>query len=103
MEVVSKSPPTRPLIVACRPVGVEGNTVVLGFPENQSFFKSVAERRKAVLEEGVSRVLGVPVFVKCVATNVEVSPLPDGEGGDRLLSEFKRIFDDDTGHVREVE
>jgi hypothetical protein len=103
VEVVSKSPPTRPLIVACRPVAVEGNTVVLGFPENQSFFKSVAERRRAVLEEGVGRVLGVPVSVKCVATNVEVSPLPEGEGGDRLLTEFKRIFDEDTGDVREVE
>ena len=37
------------------------------------------------------------VSVKCVATNVEVSPLPEGQGGDRLLSEFKRIFDEDTG------
>jgi DNA polymerase-3 subunit gamma/tau len=103
VEVVSKNPPTRPLIVACRPVAVEGSTVVLGFPESQSFYKDVAERRRMILEEGVGRVLGVPVSVKCVATNVEVSPLPKEGGGDRLLSEFNRIFNDEAGDVGEVE
>lgn len=103
VEIVSKNPPTKPLILACRPVAVEGSTVVLGFPEAQSFYKDVAERRLTILEEGVGRVLGVPVAVKCVATNVEVSPLPKEGGGDRLLSEFNRIFNDEAGDVREVE
>jgi DNA polymerase-3 subunit gamma/tau len=103
VDIISKNPPTRPLILACRPVAVEGNAVVLGFPEAQSFFKNVAERRRTILEEGVSRVLGVPVVVKCVATNVEVSPLPAGDDSGRLLTEFNRIFNDDAGDVKEVE
>ena len=102
VEVISKNPPTRPLIVACRPVGVEGSVVTLGFPEAQSFFKDVAERRRAILEEGVSRVLGMPVSVRCVAANVEVAPLPDDPDSDRLLSEFKRIYGDDAADVGDV-
>jgi DNA polymerase-3 subunit gamma/tau len=102
VEVISKNPPTRPLIVACRPVSVEGGVVTLGFPEAQSFFKDVAERRRAVLEEGVSRVLGVPVSVRCVAANVEVAPLPDDPDSDRLLTEFKRIYGDDAVDVGDV-
>ncbi len=103
VEVISKSPPTRPLIVACRPVGVDGSVVTLGFPEAQSFFKDVAERRKAILEDGVSRVLGVPVSVRCVAANVEVSPLPADPDGTRLLTEFRRIYGDDVVDVGDVD
>jgi DNA polymerase-3 subunit gamma/tau len=102
VEVVSKNPPTRPLIVACRPIAVEGSVVTLGFPEAQSFFKDVAERRRSVLEDGVSRVLGVPVSVRCVAANVEVAPLPADHDSDRLLSEFKRIYGDDAADVGDV-
>jgi DNA polymerase-3 subunit gamma/tau len=103
VEVVSKSPPTKPLILACRPVSVEGGVVVLGFPEAQSFFKDVAERRRAVLEDGVSRVLGMPVSVRCVAANVEVSPLPADPDSSRLMTEFRRIYGDDVVDVGEVE
>jgi DNA polymerase-3 subunit gamma/tau len=102
VEVISKNPPTRPLIIACRPVGVEGNIVTLGFPEAQSFFKDVAERRRAVLEDGVSRVLGMAVSVRCVAANVEVAALPSDPDSDRLLSEFKRIYGDDAADVGDV-
>ena len=102
VEVISKSPPTRPLIVACRPVSVDGSVVTLGFPEAQSFFKDVAERRKAILEDGVSRVLGIPVSVRCVAANVEVSPLPEDPDGGRLLTEFRRIYGDDVVDVGDV-
>jgi DNA polymerase-3 subunit gamma/tau len=102
VEVVSKNPPTKPLILACRPVNVDGNVVTLGFPETQSFFKDVAERRRSILEDGVSRVLGVPVSVRCVAANVEVAPMPaDAEGG-RLLDEFRKIFGDDVVDVGDV-
>ncbi|MGA3058659.1 MAG: DNA polymerase III subunit gamma/tau [Candidatus Limnocylindrales bacterium] len=102
VELISKSPPTRPLIVACRPVSVDGSVVTLGFPETQSFFKDVAERRRAVLEDGVSRVLGMPVTVRCVAANVEVSPLPEDPDGSRLLTEFRRIYGDDVVDVGDV-
>ncbi len=102
VEVISKSPPTRPLIVACRPVGVDGNVVTLGFPETQSFFKDVADRRRPILEDGVSRVLGMPVSVRCVAANVEVAPLPEDPDSARLLSEFKRIYGDDAVDVGDV-
>jgi DNA polymerase-3 subunit gamma/tau len=103
VEVISKSPPTKPLIVACRPVGVEGSMVTLGFPEAQSFFKDVAERRRAILEDGVSRVLGIPVSVRCVAANVEVSPLPTDPDSTRLLTEFRRIYGEDVVDVTDIE
>ncbi len=103
VEVISKSPPTKPLIVACRPVGVDGSVVTLGFPEAQSFFKDVAERRKAILEDGVSRVLGVPVSVRCVAANVEVSPLPADPDSARLLNEFRRIYGEDVVDVKDID
>jgi DNA polymerase III subunit gamma/tau len=103
VEVISKSPPTRPLIVACRPVGVDGSVVTLGFPEAQSFFKDVAERRRAIIEDGVSRVLGVPVSVRCVAANVEVTPLPADPDSSRLLTEFRRIYGDDVVDVGDVD
>ncbi len=102
VEVVSKSPPTKPLIVACRPVSVDGSVVTLGFPERQSFFKDVAERRRAILEDGVGRVLGMPVTVRCVAANVEVSPLPEDPDSTRLLTEFRRIYGDDVVDVGDV-
>jgi DNA polymerase-3 subunit gamma/tau len=102
VEVISKSPPTKPLIVACRPVAVEGSVVTLGFPEAQSFFKDVAERRRAVLEEGVSRVLGIPVTVHCVAANVEVAQIPEDPDGARLLTEFRRIYGEDAADVKEI-
>ena len=91
------------MIVACRPVAVEGNVVTLGFPEGQSFFKDVAERRRSVLEDGVSRVLGIPVSVRCVAANVEVSPVAADQDGSRLMSEFRKIYGDDVVDVGEVD
>jgi len=103
VEVISKSPPTRPLIVACRPVAVEGSVVTLGFPEAQSFFKDVAERRRAVLEDGVSKVLGIPVTVRCVAANVEVAQISEDPDGARLLTEFRRIYGDDASDVKEID
>jgi DNA polymerase-3 subunit gamma/tau len=102
VEVISKSPPTKPLILACRPVGVDGAVVTLGFPEAQSFFKDVAERRRPILEDGVSRVLGMPVSVRCVAANVEFSALPEDTDGARLLSEFRRIYGDDIVDIGDV-
>jgi DNA polymerase-3 subunit gamma/tau len=102
VEVLSKDPPTKPLILACRPVSVEGSVVTLGFPETQSFLKDVAERRKSKLEDGVGRALGMPVSVRCVAANVEVAALPADADGARLMDEFRRIFGDDVVDVGDV-
>jgi DNA polymerase III subunit gamma/tau len=102
VAAISQHPPTKPLIVACRPISVEGGIVTLGFPEGQSFLKDVAERRRAVLEEGIGRFLGHPVGVRCVATNLDIEGLGGDDEGARLLAEARRIFAEDLVDAREV-
>jgi hypothetical protein len=76
--------------------------VTLGFPEDQAFLKDALERRRALLEDGIGRVLGRPVSVRCVATNLEDVPsVPIGDAAD-LVSEARRIFADDLVDVGEV-
>jgi DNA polymerase III subunit gamma/tau len=102
VAVLSQSPPVKPLIAACRPVSVDGPLVTLGFPEDQAFLKDALERRRSILEEGIGRILGRPVSVRCVATNLEDVPaVPVGEAAD-LISEARRIFADDLVDVGEV-
>jgi DNA polymerase-3 subunit gamma/tau len=99
---ISAHPPTRPLIVACRPIAVEGNVVTLGFPEDQAFLKDVAARRRPNLESGIAHFLGRPVNVRCVATNLEAGPgATDGDAA-YLLAEARRIFADDLVDPGEV-
>jgi len=98
---VSQHPPTKPLIVACRPVAVEGNVVTLGFPEEQAFLKDVAERKRAQIEQGIGEGLGRPVSVRCVVANIEVAT-PQGSDEAFLMSEARRIFADDLLDVGEV-
>ena len=52
---LSADPPTKPLIVDCRPVAVDGAIVTLGFPEEQAFLKDAAERRRPAIEAGIAR------------------------------------------------
>jgi len=100
---VSQHPPTKPLIVVCRPISVEDSVVTLGFPEDKAFLRQVAERRRPILEEHVSAVLGKSVAVRCVATNLDVVPeLPAGDESAWVLSEARRIFLDDAGDTAEV-
>jgi len=102
VAALSQSPPVKPLIAACRPVSLEGPMVTLGFPEDQAFLKDALERRRAMLEKGIGRILGRPVNVRCVATNLEHVPaVPLGEAAD-LISEARRIFADDLIDVGEV-
>jgi DNA polymerase-3 subunit gamma/tau len=102
VATLSQSPPVKPLIAACRPVSIDGPVVTLGFPEDQAFLKDALERRRTMLEEGIGRILGRPVSVHCVATNLEhVPPAPLGEAAD-LISEARRIFADDLVDVGEV-
>jgi DNA polymerase-3 subunit gamma/tau len=98
---VSQHPPTKPLIVACRPVAVEGNVVTLGFPEEQAFLKDVAERKKSVIEQGIGESLGRAVAVRCVVANVELAS-PAAAADAFLMSEAKRIFADDLVDVGEI-
>ena len=100
---LSQSPPVKPLIEACRPISVEDHLVTLGFPEDKAFLKIALERRGPILEEGIGRVLGRAVNVRCVATNLEHVPAVaiEAESAD-LISEARRIFAEDLVDVCEV-
>jgi len=100
---ISAHPPTKPLIVACRPVSVEDGVVTLGFPEDQAFLRAVADRRRNVLEEGIGAVLGRPVTVRCVATNLDLVPEVETDAeAEFVLAEARRIFGADTNDAAEV-
>lgn len=98
---VARNPANRPLISACRPVEVQGGVVVLGFPEDQVFLRDIAERKKAALEEGLRHVLGQPVGVRCVATNIALLE-PVEAGAADLVEQARRIFEGDLADVREI-
>jgi len=100
---VSQHPPTKPLIAVCRPISVEDGIVTLGFPEDQGFLRAVAERRRTVLEEGIAAVLGHPIGVRCVATNLDLLPeLPADADAAYVLAEARRIFGSDESDAAEV-
>jgi hypothetical protein len=82
---------------------VEDHLVTLGFPEDKAFLKIALERRGPILEEGIGRILGRTVNVRCVATNLEHVPAVaiEAENAD-LISEARRIFADDLVDVGEV-
>jgi hypothetical protein len=102
VTILSQNPPVKPLISECRPVSIDGAQVVLGFPEDKAFLKDLLERRRSILEDGIGRVLGRAVNVRCVATNLEhVPPVAVSEAPD-LISEARRIFGDDLVDVGEV-
>jgi len=100
---ISAYPPTKPLIASCRPISVEDGVVTLGFPEDQGFLRAVADRRRNILEEGIGAVLGRPVAVRCVATNLDLVPqLPSDEEAAFVLAEARRIFADDDADAAEI-
>ena len=72
VDRLSQHPPTKPLILKCRPVAVDGAIVTLGFPEEQAFLKEQAERRRPGIEAGIAEVIGHPVTVRCVVANIEL-------------------------------
>ncbi len=101
---LSADPPTKPLILACRPVAVDGAIVTLGFPEEQSFLKDAIERRRAKIEAGIGESLGREVSVRCVVANIEVAPPPDPSSeGALVMAEASRIFADVMADVAEVD
>jgi hypothetical protein len=100
---ISAHPPTKPLIVVCRPIAVEDGVVTLGFPEDQGFLRDVAERRRTVLEDGIAAVLGRSVGVRCVATNLDLVPdIPADAEAAFVLAEARRIFGSDEPDAAEV-
>jgi DNA polymerase III subunit gamma/tau len=100
--VASVRPATRAVVSWCRPLSVEGALVTLGFPEAKAFLKDHAERKRPDLEAAVGQLLGRPVNVRCVATNLDlVSPPPDDEAS-FVLNEARRIFAEDLLDVGEI-
>jgi DNA polymerase-3 subunit gamma/tau len=102
VRAISHDPPTKPLIEACAPVGLDDGFLSLGFPESRAFLRERAEKKRAIIEDGLRAVLGRHVSVRCIATNVVPEPLPPGDDAERLLSEARRIFADDLPDVPEV-
>jgi DNA polymerase III subunit gamma/tau len=98
--VKAVSPATRAVLTECRPIGVEGNVVTLGFPEAKGFLKDHAERRRQDVETAVGGLLGRPISVRTVATNIEVAPLG---AADDLVAEARRIFGEDLVDVAEID
>jgi DNA polymerase-3 subunit gamma/tau len=96
--VASVQPAVRAVINECRPMGVDGNVVTLGFPESKGFLKDIAERRRPELEAAIGGLLGRDVNVRTVATNLELVP----PAADDLVAEARRIFADDLADVGEV-
>ena len=104
VALISRHPPTKPLIEACRPLAIDGALVTLGFPESQLFLRDVADRRRPTLEEGLSRVLGRPVAVRCVATNVEMGVAqPADPEGSAVIAAARAVWGDELVGVREVD
>ncbi|HEV8403670.1 MAG TPA: DNA polymerase III subunit gamma/tau [Candidatus Limnocylindrales bacterium] len=97
VDRLSQHPPTKPLILKCRPVAVDGAIVTLGFPEEQAFLKEQAERRRPGIEAGIAEVVGHPVTVRCVVANVELA-----EPSDDLVAEARRIFAEELADVGEI-
>lgn len=103
VALVSRHPPSKPLIAACRPIAVDGAVVTLGFPENQVFLRDLADRRRATLEDGLRRVLGRDLAVRCVATNLDPDQPPSDPESAAVLRAARAVWGDDlldTGEVR---
>jgi DNA polymerase-3 subunit gamma/tau len=102
VSAIGNNPANRPLVTTCRPVEVRDGVIVLGFPEDQAFMRDIAERKRAILEHGIASVIGGPVAVRCVVTNLElVEPVDSGEGD--LVSQAKRIFDGEMAGVEDID
>jgi DNA polymerase-3 subunit gamma/tau len=103
VAMVGENPPSKPIIVACAPIGVDDGIVTVAFPEAQSFLRERAEKRREVIERGFDAALGRRVGIRFVTSNV-VPALPAEErDAERLLSEARRIFADDIAGIADVD
>jgi hypothetical protein len=102
VAAIASNPANRPLVATCRPVELRDGFLVLGFPEDQAFMRDIAERKRRVLEEGIAGVIGSPVAVRCVVTNLElVAPVDAGDGD--LVARARQIFDDELAGVEDID
>ena len=102
VSAIGSNPANRPLVSNCRPVELRDGFLVLGFGEDQAFMRDIAERKRRVLEEGIAGVIGRPVAVRCVVTNLEqVAPVGSGEGD--LVAKARQIFDDELAGFEDVD
>jgi DNA polymerase-3 subunit gamma/tau len=102
VAAIARNPANRPLVTSSRPVEVRDGFIVLGFPEDQAFLRDIAERKRSVIEAGIASVVGRPVAVRCVVTNLElVAPVDAGEGD--LFAQARRIFDGELAGVEDID
>ncbi|HEY2917251.1 MAG TPA: DNA polymerase III subunit gamma/tau [Candidatus Limnocylindrales bacterium] len=101
---ISENPATKYLIINSRPVSIDDNVVTLGFPEGQAFLAEKADKRRTVLEAGIGAVLGHPVAVRCITTNLDLVPeLVADDDAAFVLAQAQRIFGDDPADPGEVQ
>jgi DNA polymerase III subunit gamma/tau len=102
VAAIGSNPANRPLVSTCRPVEMRDGFLVLGFPEDQAFMRDIAERKRLVLEDGIASVVGSPVAVRCVVTNLElVEPVDSGEGD--LVAQARRVFVGELAGVEDID
>jgi hypothetical protein len=102
VAAVARNPANRPLVASCRPVEVRDGFLVLGFPEDQAFLRDIAERKRSVIEAGIASVVGRPVAVRCVVTNLElVAPVDPNEGD--LVAQAARIFESEMAGIEDID
>lgn len=102
VATIGSNPANRPLVSTCRPVEIRDGLLVLGFPEDQAFMRDIAERKRLVLEDGIAAVVGRPVAVRCVVTNLElVEPVDSGEGD--LVAQARRVFGGEMTAVEDID
>jgi DNA polymerase-3 subunit gamma/tau len=102
VAIIGSNPANRPLVSTCRPVDIRDGFLVLGFPEDQAFMRDIAERKRRILEDGITAVVGRPVAVRCVVTNLEaVEPVEPDE--DDLVAQARRIFDGELAGVEDID
>ncbi len=102
VTAIGRNPANRPLVATCRPVEMRDGILVLGFPEDQAFMRDIAERKRLVLEDGIAAVVGRPVAVRCVVTNLELVEAVDPGEGD-LVAQARRIFEGELVGVEDVD
>jgi DNA polymerase-3 subunit gamma/tau len=102
VSAIGRNPANRPLVATCRPVEMRDGILILGFPEDQAFMRDIAERKRLVLEDGIAAVVGRPVAVRCIVTNVELAEAVDPGEGD-LVAQARRIFEGELVGVEDVD
>ena len=78
--------------------------MTLGFPEDKAFLRAVAERRKGVLEENISAVLGQPVerALRRDEPRRRARTCPSDTEAAWILAEARRIFGEEGADPAEV-